>query len=415
MKNNCVNNGEIEGDTVAGIIGNSSGNLKLSDCENNGAINGRYSAGGIAQCIENKNSNEAEVSNCINNGNVFGGTEAAGIIDYAEGITVTNCINNGNISSNGYVGGIFSYTSSVKGTGLVNNGKISGLEDIGGISAYDEGNSIFSKLYNTGVIDEENIGAQVSNLVKLGESSTGEELEEEHKHDYVALSTVTKATTEKDGYIEKRCKCGQTEKQPIKQIKSVDISNTKFEYTGNSITPTVTVNDTDDKVISSEYYTVTYRNKATGKAVNEVKEVGTYEVVVTFKDLYEGQVVKQIVVENTNKPSNPKTDNPNAGGKVSAKVTKPAKVKGVSAKNNKKKSLTVKWRKVNGVKGYQLRYATNKKMKKAKIITITKNKLVIKKLAKKKYYIQVCAYKVNSNGKKVKGKWSAKKAIKVKK
>ena len=55
--NNCVNNGEIEGDTVAGIIGNSSGNLKLSDCENNGAINGRYSAGGIAQCIENKNSN----------------------------------------------------------------------------------------------------------------------------------------------------------------------------------------------------------------------------------------------------------------------------------------------------------------------------------------------------------------------
>ena len=413
--NNCVNNGEIEGDTVAGIIGNSSGNLKLSDCENNGAINGRYSAGGIAQCIENKNSNEAEVSNCINNGNVFGGAEAAGIIDYAEGITVTNCINNGNISSNGYVGGIFSYTSSVKGTGLVNNGKISGLEDIGGISAYDEGNSIFSKLYNTGVIDEENIGAQVSNLVKLGESSTGEELEEEHKHDYVASSTVTKATTEKDGYIEKRCKCGQTEKQPIKQIKSVDISNTKFEYTGNSITPTVTVNDTDDKVISSEYYTVTYRNKATGKAVDEVKEVGTYEVVVTFKDLYEGQVVKQIVVENTNKPSNPKTDNPNAGGKVSAKVTKPAKVKGVSAKNNKKKSLTVKWRKVNGVKGYQLRYATNKKMKKAKIITITKNKLVIKKLAKKKYYIQVCAYKVDSNGKKVKGKWSAKKAIKVKK
>ena len=413
--NNCVNNGEIEGDTVAGIIGNSSGNLKLSDCENNGAINGRYSAGGIAQCIENKNSSEAEVSNCINNGNVFGGEEAAGIIDYAEGITVTNCINNGNISSNGYVGGIFSYTSSVKGTGLVNNGKISGLEDIGGISAYDEGNSIFSKLYNTGVIDEENIGAQVSNLVKLGESSTGEELEEEHKHDYVALSTVTKATTEKDGYIENKCKCGQKEKQPIKQIKSVDISNTKFEYTGNSITPTVTVNDTDDKVISSEYYTVTYRNKATGKAVNEVKEVGTYEVVVTFKDLYEGQVVKQIVVENTNKPSNPKTDNPNAGGKVSAKVTKPAKVKGVSAKNNKKKSLTVKWRKVNGVKGYQLRYATNKKMKKAKIITITKNKLVIKKLAKKKYYIQVCAYKVNSNGKKVKGKWSAKKAIKVKK
>ncbi|MFR6561429.1 MAG: hypothetical protein ACLUR5_05105 [Eubacterium ventriosum] len=62
--------------------------------------------------------------------------------------------------------------------------------------------------------------------------------------------------------------------------------------------------------------------------------------------------------------SSTKTDNPNAGGKVSAKSNKPAKVKGVSAKNNKKKSLSVKWRKVNGVKGYQLRYATNKKNEK---------------------------------------------------
>ena len=433
--NNCVNNGEIEGDTVAGIIGNSSGNLKLSDCENNGAINGRYSAGGIAQCIENKNSNEAEVSNCINNGNVFGGEEAAGIIDYAEGITVTNCINNGNISSNGYVGGIFSYTSSVKGTGLVNNGKISGLEDIGGISAYDEGNSIFSKLYNTGVIDEENIGAQVSNLVKLGESSTGEELEEEHKHDYVALSTVTKATTEKDGYIEKRCKCGQTEKQPIKQIKSVDISNTKFEYTGNSITPTVTVNDTDDKVISSEYYTVTYRNKATGTVVTEIKDEGTYEAVVTFNTLYDGEVVKEFTIAKESINPNPSdnngtttpggnntnisngTDNATTSDKGNdAKITKPGKVTGVSAKVNKKKGITIKWKKQKEVKGYQVRYALNKKMKKAKIKTIKniKKAYVLKKAKAGKYYIQVRAYTV-INGKKVFGKWSSKKVVKVSK
>ena len=433
--NNCVNNGEIEGDAVAGIIGNSSGNLKLSDCENNGAINGRYSAGGIAQCIENKNSNEAEVSNCINNGNVFGGAEAAGIIDYAEGITVTNCINNGNISSNGYVGGIFSYTSSVKGTGLVNNGKISGLEDIGGISSYDEGNSIFSKLYNTGVIDEENIGAQVSNLVKLGESSTGEELEEEHKHDYVALSTVTKATTEKDGYIEKRCKCGQTEKQPIKQIKSVDISNTKFEYTGNSITPTVTVKDADDKTISSEYYTVAYRNKATGTVVTEIKDEGTYEAVVTFNTLYDGEVVKEFTIVKESVNPNPSgnngtntpggnntnisngTDNATTSDKGNdTKITKPGKATGVSAKVNKKKSIIIKWKKQKEVKGYQVRYALNKKMKKAKIKTIKKIKkaYVLKKAKAGKYYIQVRAYTV-INGKKVFGKWSSKKVVKVSK
>ena len=433
--NNCVNNGEIAGDAVAGILGNSSGNLKLSDCENNGAINGRYCAGGIVQYIDCTNDNEVEVSNCINNANVFGGEEASGMIEYAKGITVTNCINNGNISSNGYVGGIFSYTSSVKGTGLVNNGKISGLEDIGGISSYDEGNSMFSKLYNTGVIDEENTGAQVSNLVKLGESSTGEELEEEHKHDYVALSTVTKATTEKDGYIENRCKCGQTEKQPIKQIKSVDISNTKFEYTGNSITPTVTVKDADDKTISSEYYTVAYRNKATGTVVTEIKDEGTYEAVVTFNTLYDGEVVKEFTIAKESINPNPSdnngtttpggnntnisngTDNATTSDKGNdAKITKPGKVTGVSVKVNKKKSITIKWKKQKEVKGYQVRYALNKKMKKAKIKTIKniKKAYVLKKAKAGKYYIQVRAYTV-INGKKVFGKWSSKKVVKVSK
>ena len=433
--NNCVNNGEIAGDAVAGILGNSSGNLKLSDCENNGAINGRYCAGGIVQYIDCTNDNEVEVSNCINNANVFGGEEASGMIEYAKGITVTNCINNGNISSNGYAGGIFSYTSSVKGTGLVNNGKISGLEDIGGISSYDEGNSMFSKLYNTGVIDEENTGAQVSNLVKLGESSTGEELEEEHKHDYVALSTVTKATTEKDGYIENRCKCGQTEKQPIKQIKSVDISNTKFEYTGNSITPTVTVKDADDKTISSEYYTVAYRNKATGTVVTEIKDEGTYEAVVTFNTLYDGEVVKEFTIAKESINPNPSdnngtttpggnntnisngTDNATTSDKGNdAKITKPGKVTGVSAKVNKKKSITIKWKKQKEVKGYQVRYALNKKMKKAKIKTIKniKKAYVLKKAKAGKYYIQVRAYTV-INGKKVFGKWSSKKVVKVSK
>ncbi|MFR6561428.1 MAG: hypothetical protein ACLUR5_05100 [Eubacterium ventriosum] len=84
------------------------------------------------------------------------------------------------------------------------------MEDIGGISAYDEGNSIFSKLYNTGVIDEENIGAQVSNLVKLEKVQQAKNLKKSISM-IVALSTVTKATTEKDGYIEKRCKMRLTE------------------------------------------------------------------------------------------------------------------------------------------------------------------------------------------------------------
>lgn len=58
-----------------------------------------------------------------------------------------------------------------------------------------------------------------------------------------------------------------------------------------------------------------------------------------------------------------------------------------------------------------------KKMKKAKIKTIAKNKtsFTLKKLKGKKYFIQVRAYKIGKSNKKVKGKWSSVKKVKMKK
>lgn len=224
-------------------------------------------------------------------------------------------------------------------------------------------------------------------------------------------------------------------KHAIKQIKSVVFPNTKFEYTGNSITPTVTVKDADDKTISSEYYTVIYRNKATGTVVTEIKDEGTYEAVVTFNTLYDGEVVKEFTIAKGSINPNPSdnngtntpggnntnisngTDNATTSDKGNdTKITKPGKVTGVSAKANKKKSITIKWKKLKEVKGYQVRYALNKKMKKAKIKTIKniKKAYVLKKAKAGKYYIQVRAYTV-INGKKVFGKWSSKKVVKVSK
>ena len=78
-------------------------------------------------------------------------------------------------------------------------------------------------------------------------------------------------------------------------------------------------------------------------------------------------------------------------------------------------TATVKWSKVKGAKGYQLQYALNKKFKKKKSIQTKKTKYIIKKLKKKKtYYIRVRAYKMNGK-KKVYGKWSKVKKVKVKK
>ena len=94
----------------------------------------------------------------------------------------------------------------------------------------------------------------------------------------------------------------------------------------------------------------------------------------------------------------------------------PGRVKITKARNIKKRKLSVKWKKVTGTKGYQIQYSTNKKFKKAKTKTTKKTTLTIKKLKKKKvYYVRVRAYTIDSSGKKVPGKWSKVKKVKIKK
>lgn len=91
------------------------------------------------------------------------------------------------------------------------------------------------------------------------------------------------------------------------------------------------------------------------------------------------------------------------------------KVTGVKVKA-KKKAMTVKWKKLSGVEGYQITYGTKKNFKGAKKVAIAKNATssTIKKLKRKKvYYVKVRAYIVSS-GKKTYGKWSAVKKVKIK-
>ncbi len=74
-----------------------------------------------------------------------------------------------------------------------------------------------------------------------------------------------------------------------------------------------------------------------------------------------------------------------------------------------KKSLKVTFNKVSGAAGYQIRYSTKSDMSGAKTVTVSGTSKTIKKLTKKKqYYVQVRAYKKDSAGKKVYGKWSTK-------
>lgn len=69
-------------------------------------------------------------------------------------------------------------------------------------------------------------------------------------------------------------------------------------------------------------------------------------------------------------------------------------------------------KKLSGVSGYQIRYATNKKLKKPKTKTIKKLSLKVTGIKKKKkYYIKVRAYVIDSTGSKVYGKWSSLKKV----
>ena len=94
---------------------------------------------------------------------------------------------------------------------------------------------------------------------------------------------------------------------------------------------------------------------------------------------------------------------------------KSTKIKKVKAA---KKAVSVEWKKVSGVKGYQVQVATDKKFKKnKKTATVKKQKttkVTIKKLkAKKKYYVRIRTYKT-VNGKKVYSSWSKVKTVKTK-
>jgi beta-glucanase (GH16 family) len=97
------------------------------------------------------------------------------------------------------------------------------------------------------------------------------------------------------------------------------------------------------------------------------------------------------------------------------KITKPVRVKITQAKNVKKKKINIKFKKIKGVKGYQVRWCDNKKFNGYEEKRTSKTKYTLKGLEKKAtYFIKVRAYKV-SNGRKLYGAWSKVKRVKIKK
>lgn len=180
-------------------------------------------------------------------------------------------------------------------------------------------------------------------------------------------STTTKtqkATASKDGKITTTCtRCGTT----TKTVKIAKVSKIKYTYNGKKQTPSVTVKDSKGKElkVNADYKV---------KLPSGRKNVGTYEVKITFKgSKYSGSKTLSYTI-------NPK----------STKLSK------VSAK---KKGFEAKWKKQSTqTKGYQIQYSTDSKFKSGnKTVTVNKNsttkKTISKLKAKKKYYVRIRTYK----------------------
>ena len=217
-------------------------------------------------------------------------------------------------------------------------------------------------------------------------------------HHYKEKSRAfTKATTSKDGkrtatYACTRTGCKATYTKTLQtyyKASNIKLNKTAYTYNGKVQKPSVTVKDSKGKALKSTDYKIDYPKG--------MKNVGKYTVKMTLKGNYSG--------------SKSMTYNINPKGTGVSKVTAA------------KKGFKVTWKKqATQTTGYQVQYSTSSKFKKAKTVTISKNKTTSKSMsklsAKKKYYVRVRTYKtVKIGGKSVKlySGWSKAKSVTTKK
>ncbi|MBQ2643296.1 MAG: fibronectin type III domain-containing protein, partial [Eubacterium sp.] len=175
---------------------------------------------------------------------------------------------------------------------------------------------------------------------------------------------------------------------------SARLEYTEVAYDGKAKYPKISIVDANNNLLElGKDYIPFYSNN-----VNK----GVASVTVYGIGAYSGSKTLSFII------SDKKADTqPPSLGKVNFK-----------AKNIKKKAVKLSWKKIKNANGYTVQYALNKKFtKKKKTVNVkaSKTSKTIKKLKKKKtYYFRARAY-CNYKGKKVYGKWSKVKKVKIKK
>ena len=216
-------------------------------------------------------------------------------------------------------------------------------------------------------------------------------LNDKHTHTWNSGTVTKKASLTTNGVKTYTCKsCKATKTEAIPKASNIKLSKTAYTYNGKVQKPSVTVKNSKGKALKNGTdYKISYPKG--------MKNVGKYTVKVTLKGNYSG--------------SKSMTYN------INPKGTSVSKVKAA------KKGFKVTWKKqATQTTGYQVQYSTSSKFKKAKTVTISKNKSTSKSVgklsAKKKYYVRVRTYKtIKIGGKSVKlySGWSKAKSVTTKK
>ena len=103
------------------------------------------------------------------------------------------------------------------------------------------------------------------------------------------VDKITPATMESDGRVITKCSvCKETIRdEVIPRIASISLKSPEFTYTGSALTSLVVIKDKNGGIISSEHYTYEFRD-ADGNEVDDAKDVGSYSLIVKFKNFYQG-------------------------------------------------------------------------------------------------------------------------------
>lgn len=191
-----------------------------------------------------------------------------------------------------------------------------------------------------------------------------------------------------------------------------DVTN----YRGEDFTYWLGVNDEHKHIFSDWEIVKKETEEETGLKKRTCEDCGYEEVIITDKlEMKKENTSPAIKNDRNNVMSFENNSKVNSSGIIKSNGNKPNQIIIKKIRNLKKKRIVVKWKKDAKAKGYEIQYGTSKKFAKAKKLYRKSCSANIKKIKKKKtYYFRIRGYNI-LNGKKIYGKWSKSKKIKISK